>query len=268
MCANYQLIGMGTYRLKGQECTQIIKSGLEIGYRQIDTAQLYNNHVEISLGIKLSRISHDEIFIISKISNQNISKLKIAESVDKIKKELEINYVNLILLHNPVKNYQLAWNELIRCKNHLNVKHIGVSNFGIEDLNNLISKSDYVPWLNQIELNIFNQQCELIQWMRSNNIIVQSHTTLTNTDLFENNKLNELANLLEISVPKLMYKYVLDQDIGILPKTSNLLHLQSNWDLEKYKSVKIFDTNFIETNLELLKLFDIKYKLYAYPKIF
>lgn len=152
------MVGLGTYKLQDGICTQIIKSGLELGYRQIDTAQLYHNHTNIAQGISLSKIPREDIFIISKIHNSNIKKLKISESIDMIKKELETDYIDLILLHNPVKNYQKAWEELIRCKEHQGIKNIGVSNFDICDLENIISQTNIYPYLNQIELNIFNQQ--------------------------------------------------------------------------------------------------------------
>ena len=142
---SYQLVGLGTYKLQDEQCSQIIKFGLELGFRQIDTAQLYHNHTNIAQGISLSGVSREDIFIISKIHNSNIKKLKIAESIDNIKKELDTNYIDLILLHNPVKNYQNAWEELVRCKEHMRIKNIGVSNFDINNLEfGMFSKHHFV----------------------------------------------------------------------------------------------------------------------------
>ncbi len=258
--ALYQQIGIGTYRLQDEQCTHIIKSGLELGYRQIDTAQLYRNHTQISQGIKLSGIPREEIFIQSKISNSNIRKLKIAESVDLIKKELGVDYIDLILLHNPVKNYEPAWEDLIRCKTQLNVKNIGVSNFEIDHLEKIISNTNISPWLNQIELNIFNQQNELIKFNNSHNILTQSHTTLTKSNLLGDGDLIGLADMIGLDPSETMFKFVLDQGIGILPRTSNQLHLEQNFKLGEMK--KIFDLNFNLLNADLIKKFDISYKIY------
>jgi len=258
--ASYQQIGLGTYKLQDAQCVSIIKAGLEIGYRQIDTAQLYRNHIQVSQGIKLSGIPREEIFIISKISNQNIRKLKIAESIDLIKKELDVEYVDLILLHNPVKNYEKAWEDLIYCQTQFDIRNIGVSNFNIEHLEKIISNTNQNPWLNQIELNIFNQQDKLIQYSKSKNIIIQSHTTLTKTNLLHTEDLVQLANMLELSSPNTMFKFVLDMGIGILPKTTNLTHLERNYKLAGMK--KIFDTDFYLKNGDLIKKFDIGYKIY------
>jgi 2,5-diketo-D-gluconate reductase A len=261
--ASYQQIGLGTYKLQDNICLDIIKNGLELGYRQIDTAQLYHNHTYISMGIKLSNVPREEIFIISKISNSNIRKLKIAESIDLIKKELDTDYIDLILLHNPVKNYENGWEDLIRCQIPQNIKNIGVSNFESNHLDKIISQTNITPWLNQIELNIFNQQDKLIQYNKSKGIITQSHTTLTKSNLLNNKELIELADIVGLSPSNthiLMFKFVLDKGIGILPRTSNFTHLEQNLNLGKMK--KIFDLNFNLANSDLIKKFDIGYKIY------
>jgi diketogulonate reductase-like aldo/keto reductase len=183
LMASYQLVGLGTYKLDGLKCTQIVKSGLELGYRLIDTAQLYQNQEFISDGIKLSGIPRTDIFVTSKIHNSNIRKLKIVESVEQIKKQLDTDYIDLILLHNPVKNYEKAWEELIRCKEHYNIRYIGVSNFSQPYLDKIIENTGFIPWLSQIELNIFNHQKDLIEYNNSKGIITQAHTTLTRGNL-------------------------------------------------------------------------------------
>ena len=258
--AEYQLIGLGTYRLQDELCTNIVKYGLELGYRQIDTAQLYHNHHEIFNGIKLSGISREDIFIISKIHNKNIKKLKISESIDLIKKELDTNYMDLILLHNPVKNYENAWEELIRVKTHMNVKHIGVSNFDIEHLEKILLKTNIKPFLNQIELNIFNQRKKLIAYNELHGIHTQSHTTLAKSNLLNNSDLISISELVGLEPPDTMFKFILDMDIGILFKTSNLSHLEHNYKLNKMK--KIFDIDFYNRNKDILKKIDIGYSLY------
>ena len=258
MVAQYQLVGLGTYKLQDDLCTQIIKSGLELGYRQIDTAQLYHNHEYIAMGITQSCIPRTDLFIQSKIHNSNIRKLKISESVEQIKKELNTDYLDLILLHNPVKNYDKAWEELVRSQSHLNIRYIGVSNFDIEHLDNIISSTGIIPWLNQIELNIFNQQTKLIEYNKSKQIITQSHTTLTKSSLLDDKKLGLFANQLDVTVPELMFRYVLEQEIGILPRTSNFEHLVLNYN----KTKNILSNPIIDySNIDLIN-FDIGYKIY------
>lgn len=256
----YQLVGLGTYKLQDDQCAQIVKSGLEIGYRLIDTAQLYRNHNFVSQGIKLSGIPRTDIFITSKIHNSNIKKLKISEAIDEIKKELDTDYIDLILLHNPVKNYEKAWEELIRCKEQLNIKHIGVSNFYEQELDRIISLTGINPWLNQIELSIFNQQKNLIIYNNKAGIITQAHTTLTKGNLLNNSDIIEWSKQLNITIPEVMFKYVLDQGIGILPRTTKNENLHFNFNL--LQKPKLFDENFNNLNQVILSNFDIKYRIY------
>ena len=257
----YQLVGLGTYKLDNSTCTQIVKSGLEIGYRLIDTAQLYQNHSQVSEGIKLSGIPRTDIFITSKIHNSNIRKCKIAESIDLIKKELDTDYLDLILLHNPVKNYEKAWVELINCKEHLNIKHIGVSNFYEPELDKIIGNTGIIPWLSQIELNIFNQQKDLIEYNNSKGIITQAHTTLTRGNLLNEPELIKFSQINNYKPVEIMYKYVLDQGIGILPTTLNILKLKSNYEI-LFNDKKIFTEKFIISNSNTVNLFDKKIRFY------
>ena len=256
----YNLVGLGTYRLQGDQCVQIIKSGLELGYRQIDTAQLYQNQNEIAQGIKLSGISRSDIFIQSKISNSSIKKKKIAESIDQILKELDTGYLDLLLLHNPVKNYELAWDELIRCQTKFNIRYIGVSNFDQDNLDLIIGKSGVIPWLNQIQSNIFNQHVKLIDYNKKLGILTQSHTTLTKSSLTSDPNLVNWSNQIGMPVPDLMFKYILDQGIGILPRTSDSTHLESNYNLGI--SPILFDKQFVKDNEQIIKSFDIGYSIY------
>lgn len=259
--SSYQLVGLGTYRIQDEQCVQIVKTGLEIGYRLIDTAQLYKNHEFISQGIKKSGIPRTDIFITSKIHNSNIKKLKIAESVWNIKKELETDYIDLILLHNPVKNYDKAWEELIRCKEQMGIRYIGVSNFYQQELDKIILNTEIIPWLNQIELNIFNQQKDMIEYNNSKGIIIQAHTTLTSGNLLFEPSLINWASQLNINVPELMFKYVLDQNIGILPTTTDINKLKSNYDM-LLNNKKIFDDEFNVNNLTKINFFDKNIRFY------
>ncbi len=250
-----QPISLGTYRLKDEKCVQIVSSGLELGYRQIDTAELYKNHKQVAQGISLSGLIRESIFITSKIFNHNITKLKIPESVDKIKKDLQTDYIDLILLHNPVKNYESAWKSLIEIQTQQNIRYIGTSNFQIEHLETIKNLTEISPYLNQIELSIWNQPSqELLEYHKTNGIIIQAHSIFTNNAKSSEPDLVELASNLEINPYKLMLKYLLNQNINVITGTCNLSHLKDNWVWTLEPNIKI-DNN-------LVKIFDCNYRIY------
>ncbi len=253
-----QNIALGTYRLKDEKCIEIVKLGLQYGYKQIDTAELYKNHKEVAQGIKLSKIPREEIFIVSKIFNNNITKLKIAETVDTIKKELEINDIDLILLHNPVKNYEKAWEELIKCQIQQNIKYIGTSNFELEHLDKIINNTRINPYLNQIELSLWNPPNEkIINYHKNANIIVQAHSIYTNNNKINDVNLDELANNYKINKYKLIHKFISDQQIPIVIGSSNINNIKLNYDW--IFETSIFD-NIIDKNI--FKKFDCNYRIY------
>jgi diketogulonate reductase-like aldo/keto reductase len=237
--ASYQQIGIGTYKLQEDDCINVVKQGLNIGYRLIDTAQLYKNHTQIAEGIRQSGIMRDQIFITSKIHNKNIRSINIAESIDTIVKELNTTYLDLLLLHNPVKNYDLSYAELIRCQNHFNIQNIGVSNFSINHLDQIDKLTSVKPFLNQIEYNILNgeNQQELIDYHRAHNIITQSHTNIK-THLNSNKLIDvphDILSKYNFTAVEYLLLYSIKQNIGIIPGTSNVQHLKQNYDFyQKY----------------------------------
>jgi 2,5-diketo-D-gluconate reductase B len=250
-----QPISLGTYRLKDEQCVQIVKLGLELGYRQIDTAELYKNHEQVAQGISLSGLPRESIFITSKIFNHNITKLKIPETVDKIKKELGVNYIDLILLHNPVKNYELAWASLIEIQTQQDIRYIGTSNFGLEHLEIIKNLTGVSPYLNQIELSIWNQPNQkLLDYHKYNNIIIQAHSIFTNNAKSSDYELVNLASNLNSNPHKLMLKCLLNQNINVVTGTSNLTHLKDNLDWVSEPNILI-DNN-------MIKIFDCNYRIY------
>jgi diketogulonate reductase-like aldo/keto reductase len=251
---SYQTIGIGTYKLQDNICTNIIKEGLNYGYKLIDTAQLYKNHKQVADGIKMSNISRSDIFITSKIHNKYIKSIKIAESIDKILKELDTQYLDLLLLHNPVKNYDLAYVELIRCQTHFDIKHIGVSNFNIEHLECINNLTQIKPYLNQIELNVLNKQINLVNYHNAHNIITQSHTNIK-THLNSNKMISVPSSVYNEYKFKTSTEYLLSypikENIGIIPGTSSIENLKHNYDFYqwcKQNPMQFDDINYDDFN--------------------
>lgn len=175
--------GLGTYTVQGENCSNIILSALENSYRLIDTAELYQNHSDIAIGIKAAThaniVKREDIWLTSKIHNRDQRKLNIGPAIQKILTDLDTDYLDLIILHSAQKKYLEAYTELIRCAEHFNIKHIGVSNFRVDELEKIIDKTGITPYLNQIEISPFNQRIALRSYMAEKNIITQAYASLT-----------------------------------------------------------------------------------------
>lgn len=190
---NIPKYGIGTYTVQGDRCTNIIYEGLKLGYRLIDMAELYKNHDAIKNGINKAKeegiITRNDIWYTSKIHNKDQRCLNIGPAIKKILYDLDIDSIDLILLHSAQKNYTQAYEELLRCKEHFNVRNIGVSNFRKDELENIINKTNVKPYLNQIELSPFNQRKEFRNFMDINGIKYQAYGSLTCGKGFKHEKL-------------------------------------------------------------------------------
>jgi 2,5-diketo-D-gluconate reductase A len=185
------LIGLGTYQLKDDDCYQTVMNAIKIGYRHIDTAQRYFNEEQVGKAIKDSNIERKELFITTKLWYTNYSNAE-EEFYNSLKK-LQLDYVDLLLLHTPgfpkeynndvdhSKNKELriiAWKSLEKLYKEGKVKYIGVSNYFENHLKELLEIAEIKPYVNQIEYHIWNQMDEIINFCKENNIIIVSWGTL------------------------------------------------------------------------------------------
>lgn len=260
---NIDKIGLGTYKLNGNICTTIVEKALRIGYRTIDTADLYKNHCEISQGIKNSEVSRDEICLISKIKLQDIKKNRIKESIDKIIKELDINSIDIILLHGPLeKNKNISsWKSLMEIKNNNIVDQIGVSNYSIQDIENITSSTSFSeqPYLNQIELHPYNinTRKQLVSYCKNKNIIMQAYCGLVGGEKMNDIKLIEIAKKYNISIPQLLLKWGLNNGFYQIPKTSNMDHLKENISSNVYINFEDINMDIFNDNYFIFKQWNI-----------
>lgn len=249
-------IALGTYRIKGNDCINIINEGIKIGYKHIDTAELYKNHKEVGEGIIKSGVNRNNLFITSKISNKNIKKSNIIESIYNIKKELNTDYLDLILLHNPSTNYINAWENLAKNYSGLDVRYIGTSNFTIKNLDEIYNKTGIIPYLNQIELSLWNQPTEeLIKYHNNYNIKIEAHSIFTNNNQIKNLNYILYCNENNINPYELAIKYLLKQNISIVTGTNNYENLHKNLIWSKCTTDYNIDFNKV-------KKLNIKYTIY------
>ncbi|KAK1721639.1 NADP-dependent oxidoreductase domain-containing protein, partial [Colletotrichum lupini] len=183
-------LGLGVYQLRGEECFAACLAGLEAGYRHIDTAQLYGNEEEVgrAVGVFLRRreegVKREHLFLTTKVGRWEGDGEKMYESV--LGSVIRIaggeeggGYVDLILVHRPVARWRDIWSELGRFLREGRARVLGVSNFGIGALEEMKKGCEGVlPCVNQIELNPWCQQRELVAYCQQNGIVVQAYSPL------------------------------------------------------------------------------------------
>ena len=205
------------------------------------------------------------IFIIFKIVtvfemyfkfNSNIKKSNIIESIGDMKKEIGTDYLDLVLLHNPAPNYINAWVNLQKNYAGLGVRYIGTSNFNSNHLDEIYNQTGINPYLNQIELSLWNQPTqELIDYHKKSNIIIQAHSIYTNNTQISNSDYVQYCVENDFNPYELAFKFLSKQSIFIVTGSTNPIHLKQN--LNWTKNICNFNLDF-----DKLKLFNSDYKIY------
>lgn len=233
------MIGLGTYKLDNDTTFNIVQEALKLGYRIIDTAQLYENEESVGKAIRESQIDRNEIFVITKIWLTNIEqgKQSIINSVINSLNKLDIGYIDALLLHGPVKDKIIeSWivmqdiflDKIDELKGK--IKSIGVSNYDIPDLEILLENCDIVPAHNQIEISPFCKRQQLIEYCKSKNIEIIAHSSLTKGKMFNHMAIQQLCSKYNCKPSKILLNWSLSKGYIVLPRTSNLNHLKENFD--------------------------------------
>lgn len=230
-------LGFGTWLIKDEkECKDAIKIALETGYRHIDTAQIYENEQFIGEEISESKIPRNELFLTTKIWNENMYWDDIFSSFEESLRKLQTDYVDLLLLHFPVTELRRpAWRRMEDLFSSGKVKSIGVSNYTIAHLEELLSECKVKPSVNQIELHVFLQQPELVKFCKDNGIAIEAYSPLAHGYLVEDPVLKKIAEKHKKTLAQIMLRWCLDQDFITLPKARGRDHIQENFDVFDFR---------------------------------
>ncbi|MFA5025296.1 MAG: aldo/keto reductase [Candidatus Shapirobacteria bacterium] len=222
-------IGLGVWKIDNSKVSQVIKWALEAGYRHIDTAEAYMNEEGVGKGIRESGIPRSEIFVTSKLMIQNFfwAEKSFKESLRK----LDLDYIDLFLLHRAFLGWKLAWKVLEKQYKEGKIKSIGVSNFGIKELKEMKKMGEILPMVNQVELSPFLNRQKLVDYCREEGIVVEAYSPLTRGKRLREAILIELALKYKKSVAQIMIRWGLQKDLVVLPKSENKDHIESNFEV-------------------------------------
>lgn len=227
------LIGLGTWNLKGEECIKVVENAIKLGYRHIDTAKMYGNEYEVGIGIKNSNVIRSEIFITTKLCNPFTTPKMIDKGVYDSLKKLNVDYLDLVLIHEPYQNYIEIYQELEKLHTKGLIKYIGISNFNRYQLNDLLSNCKIKPYVNQIENHVFYQRNEYVKFLQEKGIKVVAWSPLCAdvSRITRNSVIKTIAERYNTTPVKVALKFLLQRGIYIIPKSKNLERLIENLTL-------------------------------------
>lgn len=228
-------IGYGTSMIEGNECIEAIKTAINVGYTHIDTAHAYRNEIQIGQALKQSKISREKIFITSKVWKDSMGYRKTIESFNKTLKDLDIEYLDLFLIHWPKNNDDNlnieTWKALEDLYKSGKVKAIGVSNFLVNHLKTILNTCTIIPAVNQLEYHPGLIRKETIDFCREKGIVVEAWSPLGKGKVLDNNTLIEISNKYKKSVAQICLKWCLQNEIIPLPKSTDKERMKQNLEL-------------------------------------
>jgi diketogulonate reductase-like aldo/keto reductase len=240
------LMGLGVYDMHQREAEQAVSEALEIGYRLIDTAAMYQNEQEIGKAINGSNVPRSEIFLTTKLNNTEHGFDKALKAFEKSLKTLQQDYVDLYLIHWPIKmGRKDSWAALEKLYREGRIRAIGVANYTRIMLEELRSYGTIVPAVNQVEFSPWLFQKELLNYCQAHGIQLQAYSPITRGLKFNDPRLIALTDKYQKSAAQLVLRWHLEHGISPIPKSSKKERLLENFDANFFSleaaDVKIMD---------------------------
>jgi methylglyoxal/glyoxal reductase len=241
-------LGLGVYQSPPGEITlRAVRYALKIGYRQIDTAELYGNEKDVGRALRESGIRREDVFITTKVWNSHQGYDSTLYACEGSLGRLGLSYVDLYLIHWPVQGLgDETWRAMIKLLHQGKARAIGVSNYSIRELNELLEKSDIVPAVNQVEFHPFLYQEELLRFCKNNNIQLEAYSPLTRGKRLNHPKILELAKKYNKTPAQILIRWSLQHNVIVIPKSIHEARIKENSQVFDFqlepKDMKLLDS--------------------------
>ena len=226
-------LGYGVYQVTKDECERCVSDALKVGYRHIDTAQSYFNEEEVGNAIKKSGIPREELFITTKVWIEHYGYEECRKSVIESMRKLQLDYIDLVLLHQPFADYYGAWRALEELYAEGKLRAIGVSNFNPDRLVDICSFSRIKPMVNQVETHPHNQQKAAHEWMNKYGVVHEAWAPFGEGrgGLFTDPVLEKIAAKYGKTTAQVMLRWHIQRGIAVIPKSTHIERMRENFDV-------------------------------------
>ncbi len=224
-------LGFGTWELRGRAAERAVTEALAAGYRHIDTAAMYGNEKQVGRAVRSSGLDRSEVFVTTKIWNTDHGYERSGKALDRSHRELQLDPIDLVLIHWPGGRERLeTWRLLEERLADQTVRAIGVSNYGLGDLDELLAHADVVPMVNQIEFNPFvhARRRAVIERCRQLGAQVTAWRPLTKGRALHDPVVTAIADRLGRTPAQVMLRWSVEHDVVPLPKSSHGDRIRAN----------------------------------------
>ena len=251
------LLGYGVYQVDPKECERCVSDAISVGYRMIDTAQIYRNEEGVGNAIKKSGIDRKEFFIVTKVWISNAGYEKAKASIETSLRKLQTDYIDLLLVHQPFGDYYGSYRAMEEAYKEGKVRAIGVSNFYADRYLDLAYHAEIKPTVNQMETHVFYQQQDLQELMKKYDTKLMSWGPFAEgkNDFFANPTLNAIGEKYHKSAAQVALRYLLQRDIICIPKSVRKERMQQN--------LNVFDFQLSAEDMSQIATLDTQQTLFA-----
>lgn len=227
------IMGLGTYSLSDDECYNSVMALLEAGGRLIDTAYMYHNEASVGRAVRESKISREEIFVITKLYPNQFSNPESA--IEEALEKMDIGYIDMMLLHHPGEGDVKAYLAMEKAVNEGKIRSIGLSNWYVKELENFLPQVNITPALVQNEIHPYYQENDVIPYIQNLGIVVQGWYPFGGrgytAKLLGNEVISEISKNHGVTSAQVILRWNLQKGVVVIPGSSNPNHIRENLDL-------------------------------------
>lgn len=249
-------VGYGVYQVEPTEAERCVLDAISVGYRMIDTAQIYHNEEGVGNAIVKCGVPREELFIVTKVWISNAGEEKAYASILESLKKLQTVYVDLLLIHQPFGDYYGTYRAMERAYREGKTRAIGVSNFYPDRFIDIQAHVEVKPAVNQVETHVFNQQITAQEYMEKYGCRIMSWGPFAEgkNDFFNNETLAEIGRKYGKSVAQVALRYLLQRGVVLIPKSTHKERMKQNMD--------IFNFSLTEEDMAIIRQLDTKQSLF------
>ncbi len=232
-------LGLGTWFIDDDIAAQAVRDAVAIGYRNIDTAQAYDNERGVGEGVRTAGVPRSELFVSTKLAAEIKDHAGAVAAIDGSLRTLGLDHIDLMLIHAPQpwsdfrggdysEGNRQAWRALEEAHTAGKIRAIGVSNFLMPDMENILGSCTITPHVNQLLVHVGNTPSALIAYCEDRDILVEAYSPIGHGAMLQNAGVAAMAERLGVTVPQLCIRYTLQLGTVSLPKTANPEHMRAN----------------------------------------
>lgn len=227
-------VGVGTWRMDDRTAHRTVRTALDLGYRHVDTAQLYDNEAGVGRGLAEAAVDRDSLFVTTKVNPWHRHFDAIVGSVEESLQALQLDHVDLLLIHwpNPLSDLETVMAALEEARDRGYTRHIGVSNFGPDRLERARDLTSGPVLTDQVQFHPFWPQRDLLEYCRREDVLLTAYSPLAHGGILRDGLLQDLGDTYDKTAAQIALRWVVEHDSVItIPKSTSKAHLAENLDI-------------------------------------